>query len=254
MNSLFPWPLVCCLVLFGATCAPGGRDVRDYYFPALDLQGGKVYVYDLPSGDSSAPEYWYFRGFVRDSGIFLSSTNYDQTFEIRQITREKLVKNGALLRDYFLYEPDSTRSTLVQVPATVSSPNLFPFQVTDSLGVFLFSLSYSPPSTPGATIYLIRNRRFLGDGPDFTFDGKSYSTIRFGLREAVGYEQEGAAEIAGVGEEWYARGLGLVYRSMHYGSDSGFDKTFQLREIISMQELEARAKHVLTKDRSETPQ
>lgn len=254
MNQLFPWPLVCGLALLVAACTPGNRDVRDYYFPALDLQGGKVYVYDLPSGDSSAPEYWYCRGFVRDSGIFLSCTNYDQTFEIRQITREKLVKSGALLRNYFLYEPDSTRSTLVQVPATVGSPNLFPFQVTDSLGVFLFSLSYSPPSTSGATIYLIRNRRFLGDGPAFTFDGRSYPTIRFGLREAVGYEQEGAAEIAGGGEEWYAKGLGLVYRSMHYGGESGFTKTFQLREIISMQELEARAKNVLTKDSSEPRQ
>ncbi len=254
MNNLTQRLLIFGLVLFAAACTSGNRDVRDYYFPALDLLGGKVYVYDLPAGDSSAPEYWYCRGFVRDSGIFLSCTNYDQTFEIRQITREKLVKSGALLRDYFLYEPDSTRSTLIQVPATVASPNLFPFQVTDSLGVFLFSLSYSPPSTPGATIYLIRNRRFLGDGPAFTFRDQSYPTIRFGLREAIGYEQEGAAEIEGAGEEWYAKGLGLVYRNMHYGGASGFDKTFQLREIISMQELEARAKYVLTKDSSQTPQ
>jgi hypothetical protein len=45
--------------------------------------------------------------------------------------------------------------------------------VSDSAGVFLFKLQFHPPDDPKATIYVIRNRRFLGDAPDFELDGKT---------------------------------------------------------------------------------
>jgi len=237
--------LTCLLAVALLACTRGKRDIRDYYYPVLDLQSGKVYVYELTQGDSTALEYWYFRGFVRDSGIFLSSTNYDAQFQISQIGREKLVSSGALLRDYFVYEPDTAQGTVRQVPTQISSPTVFPFQVTDSLGVFLFSLSYTPTAAPQARVYLIRNRRYLGDGPLYSLDGQQHPTIRFGVREAVGYDAEGAAEIAGDGEEWYAKGIGLVYRRKRYGQEGGFEQVFRLKEIVLMEELERRAKGVL---------
>lgn len=236
---LFLFPLI----VWNTACTK--QNIRDYYFPVLDLQAGKVYVYDLPAGDSSAPDYWYYRGFVRDSGIFLSGTYYDPQFEIRQIIREKLVSGGSLMRDYFIYEADTSRNTLTRIQADITAPTVFPFQVQDSLGVFLFSLSYAPPSTRNAQIYVIRNRRYGGKGPDFELNGKRYPTIRFFLREAVGYEKEGAAEIEGAGEEWYAKNIGLVYRRVFYGGENGFEKAFQLKEIIEMTELEKRAEGVL---------
>lgn len=223
-----------------AGCSRGKRNIRSYYFPTLDLIPGKVYVYDLARSDSSAPEYWYYRGFVRDSGIFLSATNYDQQFNIRQISREKHVESGALMRDYFLYEPDTSTGVLSRIQASLKSPSVFPFEVTDSLGVFLFHLSYAPKDLPQAAIYVIRNRRYLGDGPPFEFNGRTYPTIRMGVREAVGYDQEGAAEVEGQGEEWYAKGLGLVYWEKQYGR-FGMERTYRLKEVISMEELERRS-------------
>lgn len=231
-----------------AACTAGGhRDIRDYYYPVLDLQGGKVYVYDLAQGDSTAPEYWYYRTFVRDSGIYMAGTYYAPNFQIGQIIREKIVSNGSLARNYFLYGLDSAGNQ-VQIPATLDAPNLFPFEVTDSAGVFLFRLHYQPPGE-NATIYLIRNRRYLGDGPDFPFNGKQYPTVRFALRDAVGNEQQGAAEIEGLGEEWWAKDLGLVYYKKSYGTAGQLTYEYKLTEIIEMEELERRAKYPLkTKD------
>jgi hypothetical protein len=237
------WLLAIALALvfsFGAGCSRGKRNIRPYYFPALDLMEGKVYVYDLARADSSSPEYWYYRGFVRDSGIFLSATNYDNQFNIRQITREKHVESGVLMRDYFLYEPDTSTGALSRTQASLRSPSVFPFEVTDSQGVYLFHLSYVPDHLPEATIYVIRNRRYLGDGPLFDFNGRSYPTIRMGVRDAVGYDQEGSAEVEGTGEEWYAKGLGLVYWEKRFGR-FGLERTYRLKEIISMEELERRS-------------
>jgi hypothetical protein len=230
------------LVLNACSGSDGSRNIRDYYFPVLDLQDGKVYAYDLVEGDSSAPEYWYFRGFVRDSGIFLTSTYYNRDFRIGQLSREKIVESGALTRDYFLYETDSASDYQIQVPVQLDATNVFPFKVRDSTGVFLFSLRYVPPSDTLSTIYLIRNRRFLGDGPGFQFLGKTYPTVRFHVQEVIGNEREGSAEVEGTGEEWYAKGLGLVYYRKSYGQGGQISFAYRLKEIFDMIELERRSR------------
>jgi len=216
----------------------GKRDIRAYYFPAEDLYDGQVYQYTLTQNGSTANEYWYYNSTLRDSGLFLTATNYDRHYQIAQITTEKLFDNGAVSRDYFLYEPDTLTNKVVQVRATVESANVFPFRVTDSLGVFLFRLHYSPANDAATKIYLIRNRRFLGEGPAFALQGKSYPCIRFGLREVVGNEQEGASEVEGTGEEWYARGIGLVYSRKSFGD---YHLESRLTDRIPMTELEGRA-------------
>ena len=122
-------------------------------------------------------------GILVYSGLFLTATNYDRYYQINQITTEKLFASGAVSRDYFVYEPDTLSGTVQQVRATVESANVFPFYVTDSLGIFLFRLHYAPANDTATKIYLIRNRRFLGDGPDFELQGASQlgvlkSTVR----------------------------------------------------------------------------
>lgn len=223
-----------------ASCG-GKRDIRDYYYPLAEFRKGQVYEYDLVQADTSAPEYWYFRSFLRDSGQFMAATYYDRFFQIGQIVREKIVDNGSLARDYFLYEPDTVTGQARQIRAQLDAANVFPFQVQDSLGVFLFSLKYRPLSDTGAQVYLIRNRRFLGEAPDFEFKGKKYACIRFGLREVIGNDREGSLEIEGRGEEWYARGLGLVYYRKTYGSENQLRLEYRLKDVFPMAELERRA-------------
>ncbi len=231
--------IVPALLLFAA-CSDGKRNIRDYYFPVLDLQAGQVYVFESKDGEQTANEYWYYRGMVRDSGIFFTATYYDPSFRVGQITTEKITETGAVTREVYLYEKDTLSDKEIQLPTVLESRSVFPFQVTDSLGIYLYKLHYRPRFDTSATIYLVRNRSFLGDGPDFLFEGKHYPTVAFRLREAIGSQKEGNAEIEGEGVEWYAKGLGLVYFRKAFGDNLVFEGT--LKERISMQELEKRAK------------
>lgn len=221
-------------------CSDGKRDIRDYYFPVETLQDGQVYAYVSAEGDTSEHRYWYYRAFDRDSGVFIAGTQYDRHFEIIQMLREKIVDNGSRARNSFLYETDTSTGVAKPIPVQIESPDLFPFKVTDSLGVFLFSLKYHPLFDTSSTIYIIRNRRFLGDGPDFEFAGKKYPTVRFSLHEAIGNEKLGASEVEGFGEEWYAKGLGLVYYQKSF-AEGKIRYVFRLQEIFPMTELERRA-------------
>ena len=238
MFRLLPYLLIISALL--AACNNDRRNIRDYYFPALDLQNGKVYAYDMTVNGATAPDYWYYRSFVRDSGLFMSATNYNPQFEIDQMVRERIADDGSVARSYLMFEQDSATGKAIPVPAKLVSDVLFPFSVKDSLGVFLFNVEYHPLDNPSAKIYLIRNRRYLGDGPDFEFNGKKYPCIRMGVREAIGNESEGASEIEGVGEEWYAKDLGLVYFKKSY-SEGKLVREYRLKEIFLMEELEKRA-------------
>ena len=234
--------LLTSLVLLFSCNDDGRRDIRDYYFPVDSLSHGLVYAYTAQAGDTSDRSYWYYHSFHRDSGVFLAGTQYGRYFDIRQIVREKIVSNGSLARNVYLYQLDTLTEKSITIPTTISATNLFPFKVKDSLGVFLFRLEYSPPEAPDATIYLIRNRRFLGDGPDFEFNGQTYPTIRFGLKEVIGHDEDGTAEVEGNGEEWYAKGLGLVYYRKQFGKNGEVELAYKLTETFPMTELERRAR------------
>lgn len=229
------------LALLNACTTDNYTDIRDYYFPTQELLGGQVYAYASETGDTTERRYWYYRTFPRDSGLFLAGTQYDHFFQINQIVREKIEPTGAIARQVLLYEPDSAGRKRISTEAVIEADDLFPFRVRDSLGVFLYRLKYRPPSDTSAEIYLIRNRRYLGPGPDFELEGKKYPTIRFALREAVGHQAEGAAEIEGSGEEWYAKGVGLVYFRKTFGHQGQIQLAFRLRERFPMSELERRA-------------
>lgn len=222
------------------------RDISEYYFPVKDLRAGKVYEYVVSQNDSVMPEYWYYRTFVRDSGLFLVGTYYDHRFQIGQIVREKITKSGALAKACHLYEADSNPETeggQIHTTTIIEAPNKFPFSVSDSSGVFLFKLQFHPPDDPNATVYVERNRRFLGPAPDFEFDGKKYPCIKFSLTETIGNEKDGVAAVEGRGEEWYAKGLGLVYYRKTYGGGS-FKMEARLTDIFPMAELERKATSV----------
>lgn len=222
-------------------CTGDRRDIRAYYFPLDSLAEGQVYDYAPVGTDTIPPDYWYFQAERQDGNDFLIATYYDANFEVGQRTREKMTANGVRAKEYALFSPDSAGMRSVRIDATLESPDVFPFSVQDSAGVFLFSLQFHPPGDSATTIYLIRNRRYLGDGPDYYFKGKKYPTVRFSLREAVGNSAEGDAEVESRGEEWYAEGLGLVYYRKITGARGQIRQEFQLRDIFPLRELERRA-------------
>lgn len=227
--------------LFLLFCSDGSkRDIRAYYFPLETLQEGRVYQYESLENGIPTMEYWFYQTSRQGKDLFLNATYYDHNFEIRQTMREKIVESGALAREYLLFEPDSAAGKAVQNPAVIESGSVFPFQVSDSLGVFLFSLRYHPFADPAATISVIRNRYFRGDAPDLAFQGKTYPCIRMGIREAIGTETEGLTEVEGTGEEWYAKGLGLVYYAKTF-SGGKLKLESRLTDIFPIEELTKRS-------------
>ena len=230
------------VLITAAACNSGGkRDIEDYYFPVKSLRKGQVYEYAVSNKDSIALEYWFYRGFVRDSGLYLSGTFYDHNFQIGQIIREKITKTGAIAKECNLYEPAPDREEgQIHIPTVIEAPNLFPFGVRDSSGNFEFKLHFSPPDDPSSVIYLHRKRRFVGDAPAFEYDDKTYPCVRFAVYESISTQKDGRPDVESFGEERYAKGLGLVYYSKTYGK-STFKVEARLTDIFSMAELEERA-------------
>jgi hypothetical protein len=222
------------------------RNIKEFYFPTNELMTGKVYEYHSLDGDSTQVEYWYYRAFDRDSGVFLSATSYNRYFQIEQIVREKIVDNGALARDLFLYEPSAANGVQARIQAKIEVPNVFPFEVKDTTSIFLYKLNYKLPQDSTNRVFLIRNRIFGGDAPPFDLKGKSYPTIRLKLKEVFGSEGEGTAEGTASGEEWYAQGIGLVQFRKQYGE--GENKTvraFKLVDVYKMADMERKARAVI---------
>ncbi|MBV6441915.1 MAG: hypothetical protein EPGJADBJ_03608 [Saprospiraceae bacterium] len=232
---------VLCLVFAAACVGDGKRNIREYYFPVEELRRGQVYEYDLAQGDSSSPEYRYYKTFERDSGLFLAGTYYNDHFQIGQIIREKITDKGIIASEYSLYDADLETGKQIQTNAAIESPEVYPFRVKDSVGIYLFSLHYEPVTDPSTTIYLTRRRIFLGDAPAFEFKGETYTCIRFGLLESIGTRKGGDEMLRGRGEEWYAKGLGLVYYRKTFGNNGQVKFEYKLKDVFPMSELEKKA-------------
>ena len=212
----------------------GNKDIRDYYFPLKQLKEGLVYEYLPVYPDSLTPAYWYYRSFIREDGVFLTGTYYDSRLIPLQLLREELVSNGMLLQELFLYEPDSIGQQR-RATAEVLAGNAFPFTVSDSSGVFLYKVSWVPPTDPEATITLIKNRRYRGDST-ILYEGKKYAAVLFDLRESLEHEQDGVFEQTYRGREVYAKGLGLVYYEKHVTDE--FRWAYRLAARYPMSQLE----------------
>lgn len=235
--------IACCLLLLiFAACTDGDtRQLRNYYFPTEQLRGGMVYEYLSEQGDSVVTEYWYYRSFVRDSGLFLAGTYYDEQFTIGQIVREKIADSGVTAREYFLYDTDPTTGKQSQILTVIESAQVFPFAAKDSASAFLFSLTYRPPEDTLAKVRIVRKRQFLGNAPDFDFRGEKIPCIRFSLRETIGGDGDTDPPLEGSGEEHYGLGLGRVYYRKTYGPTGAIKFEYRLHDVFPMAELEKRA-------------
>lgn len=212
----------------------GVKNIREYYFPLKQLQDGLVYEYRSVNNDSLAPNYWYFRSIVLDSAVYFTGTNYAPDLTPLQFSREELVKNGMLLQDLQLYETDSSGQQQ-RIEAEIIAGSVFPFEVRDSGGIFLFKTTWKSPLQQ-ATYTLIKNRRYAGD-TTFVFQDKVYKAVIFELKELIEQRQEGALEQQYSSVEWYAKGLGLIYFRKDIAKN--FVLEYRLADRYPMDKLEA---------------
>ncbi|MEM9885657.1 MAG: hypothetical protein AAF849_07180 [Bacteroidota bacterium] len=227
---------ICINLLFIQCTFDHKTNIKTYYFPLHNLKDGLVYEYRGVNNEQLPPYYWFYRSIRAAESTFLTGMYYDYTFTPQQFIREERIDNGMLLEETFIYETDSL-GLQNQIPVEVAAGNAFPFEVKDSLGVFLYNISwYSPKDSMAYT--LIRNRRYKGK-TTFAYKDKDYRAIEFSVRELIETEQEGFLNIELEGKEIYAQGLGLVYVSKK-SLDSNFEQSYQLYDTYSMEALEAK--------------
>ena len=123
------------------------RDIRPYYFPIDQLYEGVAYEYQPVGNNQLTPEYWYYRSFDQDSLLVLTGQYYNYKFDVKQFYSERIVENGTLLRDYFLYEYNQ-RDSLLTVPVSIEVANGFPIQVSQIGSIFLSRLQWTDPNWP----------------------------------------------------------------------------------------------------------
>lgn len=222
-------------LLFLNQCRFDGKtNIKTYYYPLHDLYDGLTYEYRGVNNEQLPPYYWYYRTVEQGGSTYLTGMYYDYNFIPQQFIREEKVSNGMLMDELFVYQTDSTDKQ-VQIPVEVTAGNTFPFEVQDSLGVFLYNISWFSP-IDSATNTIIRNRRYQGK-TSFEFKGKKYNAIEFSVRELIENEQEGVLKVELEGTEIYAQGLGLVYVSKK-AIGSPFEQTYQLYNRYPMEKLE----------------
>ena len=218
------------------------RDIRDFYYPMRSLEDGTVYEYRSPTIDSLTPAYWYHRSFIQDEGVYLTSTYYEHKLEPLQLVKEEMVSNGMLVQDVFLYAPSDSTGRQDRIEVEVLQGAAFPFSVSDSSGVFLYKVRWSPPQDSGAIYTVTKNRRYTGDTIVNIF-GKEREAVVFQVKELLEYDKNGVFEKQYGGQEVYAWGIGLVYYSKTVDEQMSWD--YALVDRYPMDTLEQQFKQQL---------
>ena len=199
------------ILVFQLACTGKGEksNIREYYYPIESLKQAMVYEYQAINNDTLGAEYWYFKTHETDTATYFTGNNFNRNFEVGQFSSEEVVKNGTIQKDYVLFTYDSLGQQF-QIPAEIEYASTFPFEVEDSNSIFLQKLKWTFNENPLITTTLVRNRRYKGEGK-YTFKGKIYECVEFGLLELIDDFNNGHFEKEYEGMELYAKGIGLVY-------------------------------------------
>lgn len=219
-------------------CQPNDsyRDIRNFYYPLKSLESGLVYEYEPLGISPNGTAYWYYRSIINGNEVNLTGTYYEKELIPLQLSNERLTEAGMVIQDLFLFEKDSTHADRqIQIPVEVVEDDVFPFSVRENGGIFLYHVRWQPPQDSGATIELIKNRRYLGD-TTITFQDQEYEAIIFDVKELAAYNKEGSLEQEYDGREIYAKGLGLVYYSKRI--TEALHLQYQLKDRYPMEQLE----------------
>jgi hypothetical protein len=211
--------------------------IRDYYFPLRALQAEpKVYAYKFSTVDTSFNMYWYYQTIQQNDSVWFVGTLYDQNYEQTQMTKELLQPDGMLLKDLIIHRTD-IQGKLQTLQTRVRGGAVFPFEVTDSLGVFVNVIQFSEPN--GRETTLTRNRRFIRKA-DYDFKGEKRKAVLFRMTEEQAEQdpQKGGFQHIFQVDEVYVENFGLVYSKRHITPTSFLE--CKLEEVYSMAAFEAR--------------
>lgn len=225
------------------------KDIRNYYFPLKELKEGLVYEYEAINSDSLTPAYWYYRSLISDKGVYMTATYYEYDLVPLQLVKEEYLSNGMLTTEVMLYSRPDSSGKQQRIDTEVVYGNAFPFEVSDSSGVFLYKLQWEPADDPGAEIRLIKNRRYSGD-TTIVYNEERYPAVIFDVKELAEYDKEGVFEQASESREIYAKGLGLAYYNKRVSGSLVW--AYQLKRRYPMKELEEKyEQRIITRNSNE---
>lgn len=213
-------------------CTVDGWNTRKYYFPLKELEEGKVYAYKNVGNIGPSRVYWYYRSILGSKEVYLTATYYEEQPNPLQLVTEKLVENGMIREELFLFEVDSLGKSQ-RTKAVIEVGDTFPFYVEEKGGIFLQKQSWMDRGT-GNKMTLIKNRVFDGE-VSFNWEGKEIDAVEFEVKELLVDEGDGALELEFKGKEVYAKGMGLVYYEKEI--EEGFVMAYRLERIMEMEEL-----------------
>ncbi|NJN33980.1 MAG: hypothetical protein HC817_06780 [Saprospiraceae bacterium] len=199
-----------------------------------------VYEYELRTPDTTMHFYTYYQTIAQGDSINFVSTEYDQNFQVLQLRREECLEKGMKLRDLTYFGIDSMGKS-VSMKATIEYGAVFPFEVTDSNGVFMNLIKYRDPKDSTRETTLTRNLRFLKNS-NFNFKGQTIDAIAFEQREEQSERDvsKGGLQFFYTDAKVYAKNLGLV-RSERRLSPTNFIE-MRLVDTFPMAQLEQRFK------------
>lgn len=221
-------------ILYSCQSEDTTKNIRSYYYPVADFMDGKVYEYRAVN-DSLAPFYWYFRTSISRGDTILTSEYFDHNFTVQQLTNEEIVKNGVILNDFYLYETDSLTGQQQQNRVRVEVDNVYPFEVTDSTGLFLYKVFWKDYNQPGQKYRLIKNRHYMGE-TTYNYKGQSVDCVQFFNKELLEIEAVGFQEVNYNSVELYAKNIGLVYSRKEI--EGNIVQEYELADIYEMKDLE----------------
>lgn len=200
-----------CVIGFSLGCNRSTpQSIDRFYYPVNDLNEGLVYHYQTITKDQPPiSSYWLFKSNIINGEIQFTGQYYDATKTVGQFFRQRIVSTGALLEDYKFYVGRDTSDHVLPIDVEIDYPNAFPFEVYDTIGVYLYKLSFIAPGDSSINT-IIRNRRFVGY-ESWNHNGKSYPAIKFRLLERIENDNNGVLTIDMKGYEIYAEGIGLVF-------------------------------------------
>jgi hypothetical protein len=194
------------------------KDISEYYFPLSHEGETIISKYNtIKVGRDTHQMTWHYNLKGADT---LMATGYDQNGQILQQRTEQIIPNGIELKALTAFIPDST-GYFHRTEAGIIYDDVFPFEVKQQGGVFLYKIELPDPVQDGVVRTITRNRRYLQD-TTVIFQGEVIDGVIFDYKESIEDIREGRLTLDFYGQETYLKGVGLFERIRNY-EESLFD-------------------------------
>lgn len=206
--------------------------LKKFYYPFDELSAdGLVYEY-VDDSMGAVVDYWLFKTVKDEAGDpYLIGTGYDARFEQRYFSREWIVANGTILKDYIFMQTDSASNKSMLRPAKIEESVIFPFSPTsDTSLAYRFRIKFSLLPDTAMVYDLVRDRKFE-KFLDYEFEGKKIKAVQFVAKEYIEARDSingGHWSVNSEMKEIYGEGIGLVY-SEKKGQGANFKNRLKRR-------------------------